>query len=287
MKIDLWHVIPSRIALGIIVVLGLAARPVWAGFGDWFHLGSSHESLEPAVAQKRVGEYLRGVLGIKNWRVSNGRNDLTSRERRNLDSHVLSRLDRTQALAVVDVKTAGGVSGIGMLAAAKLDSGAFDPSAGYIAYISLLTDKVFPADADRALSLMTNVVPESSLFGFSPEGGPIWKVTDKYLGKLPGDPTAQFSGADSAADDAIIPAYQVHPNERSPDSDEIPAWVIRGTTDFIWRGSKPLELGVLVTLDRRPGTTKCRLTHVTSIGDRGKQLFAGGIRASAKDKEEE
>jgi hypothetical protein len=69
--------------------------------------------------------------------------------------------------------------------------------------------------------------------------------------------------------------------------EDIPAWVVRGWTDLVWKDlPKPLDMGVLIALTRERGGKSSRLSHVTGVGSISKGLFHGGIRLNKEDEEE-
>lgn len=273
-----------RIPALILATTFLAAAPVRAGLFDMIKLPTGRAAIPAEAATQRVNEYLRDVLGVQDFKVTNGRGDFTGAEKKALDRHLTSRLDRAGQIVIADV---AGPRGKGVLVIAGGDlASPLDPKKGYLAYLSLDTDLVFPEDADRALSLMAHVIGEPALFGFAPEGGPLWKVTERYLsrgyapgGGMPGQ-AGQFTSSDGA-----VEAYAIRKDEPSPEQDEIPAWVVRGLHDLAWKKEKPLEMGVLIALTRRPGTRVCRLTHVTGVGTLGKTLFKDFKRLATETEE--
>jgi len=263
----------------IVVIAGLvcATAPVQSGVLEWFRLPSRRTVGSPDTAQSQMKKYLARVLKIEDLQVSGRKSALTSAERRALDSHVLSRIDRCPEAVIVDL-SGRATKGIGVLGGSNLTKGEFSPAKGYVGYVSLVTSEPFPTEADQALNLVTKVVGESGLFGLSPEAGPVWKHVEQCIvGQVPGlDGAAQLSANQTAA--RTLPAES--------DPEEIPAWSVRGLGELIWKGEpKPLEMGVLVALTRERGGKACRVTHVTGVGQPSKGLFSGAIRLN-KDEEE-
>jgi hypothetical protein len=259
----------------------LFAVPAHAGLFDFISLPGGKSDVSADVAAKRVREYAKDVLGLKGFQITEPRGELTSAEKKTLDRHLTSRIDRAKHVAVANVSSPQG-KGILVIGATNLTEDAWDPTKGYMAYLSMDTELVFPADADRALSLVVHLVGEPPLFGFAPEGGPLWKVTERYLSSRGlGNPTGGPGGAGQFA--GGTPEYQVQSGETAPEADEIPAWVVRGLHDLKWKGGKATEMGLLVALTRRPNTGLCRLTHVTGIGTLGKTLFKDAQRLKGND----
>jgi hypothetical protein len=258
--------------VAVPLVLSLLASSASAGVRDWLSM-SSREKVSPEVAQKRAQQYLSEVMKFDGFTVEGGKSEFTATERKALDKHVLSRLERASSIYVVRVEHKGAK---GLLAIAGVDAKNedFDPRAGYLAYLSLETGLVFPDEADRAHQIMAHLIGEPALLGFGPEAGPLWKSNDVI--SLRGYSAGPMGGGNGQAQFTDTSGYHPIPNEASPDADEIPAWVIRGLHDLP---------GILAALTRKPGSNHCRLTHVTGIGSLGKALFKDGHRL-AKETEE-
>lgn len=268
-----------------------AGVPSEAGIKDWFRFSGRAATVPAPVAEARVKEYLANVLKLDGLEVTSGRSEIGARERKHLDSHILSRVEKAPELAVVEV-SGKRFKGVGILGGHRLQSKNWDPVRGYVAYLSLVTPNPFPGDADTALSLLAHVLGEPALFGFSCEAGPIWAQTERYLASYhvpaaAGDGVAQFSGSSGIA------PYKAR-SDGAPDHDEIPAWVVRGLGDLIWRpgaaapskdAAKPAEMGVLLAITREGSSRACRITHVTGVGKLGQSLFAGGHRLTKDDEE--
>ena len=254
------------------------AVPARAGLFDFFHLPSSQPDVAAAVAEARAKEYLEEVLGLKSLTIKDGHGAPTADELKSMDSHITSRMQRAPAMITAKL-SAEGVTGIVVLAGPGVNDKEWDPSKGYLGCVQLDTGLVFPSDADRAYSLAVKVLGERALFNFAPEAGPVWKVTERYLqagataGGMPGAGAAQL-----AADDGSAVPYQVEAGEKAPEADEVPAWVVRGLTDLKYRKQKAQEIGLLMSLTRRPASTCVRATHVTGLGPIGKALFKDAQR---------
>lgn len=274
------HVFPL---LAVPLVCSLLVPPATAGVRDWLSM-SSRDKVSPEAAQKRAHQYLTEVMKFDGFTVEGGKSEFTAAERKALDKHVLSRLERANAIHVVRVEHKG-AKGVLAIAGTDAKSEEFDPRAGYLAYLSLETGLVFPDEADRAHQIMSHLIGEPALLGFGPEAGPLWKSND--IISLRGYSAGPMGGGNGQAQFSDTSGYQPIPNEASPDADEIPAWVIRGLHDFPAKDAKdkPVEMGILAALTRKPGTNHCRLTHVTGIGTLGKALFKDGHRL-AKETEE-
>ena len=261
------------------VCLALVATPADAGIRDLFRFNTS--TVPADVAEKRVRAYLDDVVRIPGLKVADGHGSPTSAEMKGLDSHITSRTDRAPEMVTARV-TGKDVSGVVIVAGPGVTRPGWAPAKGYLAYLSLDSKLVFPEDADRAQALVSHLIGEPALFGFAPEAGPLWRVTERYLTKnysaMPGD-GARFADSEGPG------PYQVREGERSPDEEEIPAWVVRGIGDLPGKHDKPVEMGLLLALTRRPGTSFVRLTHVTGVGSLGKALFKDAQRAK-KDGDE-
>jgi hypothetical protein len=272
-------------ALAFVSMLSLIPAPSHAGLRDWLSLPSTRDKVSPELAQKRAQQYLTQIMQFDGFTVEGGKADFSPQERKNLDRHVLTRIDRATSLSVVRVERKD-VKGVLAIAGVDPKAEAFDPHAGYLAYLSLETGLVFPDEADRAHQIMAHLIGEPAMLGFGPEAGPLWKSSD--IVSLRGyQPVAGQAGGNGQAQFNDTSGYQPIAGEKAPDEEEIPAWVIRGLHDLPRPDAKdkPSELGILAALTRRPGTSACRLTHVTGVGSLGKALFKDGHRL-AKETEE-
>ena len=269
----------KTLAVTAAAFLVFGAGPVRAGLMDWWKATTQRGVVPPDKAQNQVKRYLERVLKREDFKVSQGRSILAAADRKTLDGHVVSRLDRFPEMAVADV-TSRGTTGLAVLAGHGLAKGGWDPAKGYVAYVSLAVEAPFPVEADRALELTAQLVGEPAMFGFSVEAGPLWKESENYLvGALSGaEGAAQFAGGDAASDEGHGSGH---------DLDDIPAWVVRGWTELVWKGCpKPLEMGTLFALTRERNPKRCRLMHVTGVGNVAKGLFTGAIRLNKEDEEE-
>ena len=262
----------------VSALLVLSALPAQAGLLDYFRLPSSQPSVEPAVAEARVKQYLDDVLGVKKLTVKNGHGPMTGAETRGLDSHITSRMGRAPAMVTAQVESEG-ITGIVAIAGPNVNGAGWDPTQGFLAYVQLDTALVFPSEADRAFSLAAHVMGEKALFGFAPEAGPLWKVTERYLQQSAAAPMGGI-GQLNAGDP--VP-YSAQSGESSPSDDDIPSWVVRGLTDVKWKKAKATEMGLLIALTRRPASTCVRMTHVAGIGPLGKPLFKDAHRLTESE----
>lgn len=260
-------------AIALALALSCTA-PATAGLLDYFRLPASQPEVPANVAEARVKEYLTSVLGLKKVEVKHGHGPMTAAEEKALDPHIVSRLKKgaTMVTAEVDVE---GIPGLAVIAGRDANAAVWDPTKGFLGYVQLDTTLVFPSEADRAFSLTVHVIGEPALFGFAPEAGPMWKVTERYLQQNASAPMGGGMGQLNAGDP--VP-YVAQSGETAPESDEIPAWVVRGLTDLKWKKQKPVEMGLLVGLTRRPASTCVRLTHVAGTGPLGKQLWKDAHR---------
>jgi hypothetical protein len=281
----------------VFALLALAgAPPVRAGLWNWFGLGQRRPRAEPQEAQARVSQYLTELLQRPGFQVSRGRSEMTREDRKALDSHFLSRLERTPEMVIASLAApAARATGFAVVAGPGVVRSGVDPVRGYLGFVVMFTDAPFPAEADRALSLAAHVLGEPALFGFAPEAGPLWPELEPYLsrnGAFPGEGVAQFAGGASGTapgtDEPRVAPYRAVSGERSPGSDEVPAWVVRGATEMNWRRhAKPLEMGVMLVLLRRPGAPKgTQIIHVTGVGKLSRGLFKDAIRHSKKTDDE-
>lgn len=272
--------------LVVPLVVSLLSAPGFAGVRDWLSM-SSRDKVSPELAQRRAQQYLIEVLKFDGFTVEGGRSDFSPQERKSLDKHVLSRIDRAGSVYVTRVEHKG-VKGVFAVAGTGAKNEEFDPRVGYLAYLSLDTGLVFPDEADRAHQIMSHLIGEPALLGFAPEAGPLWKSND--IISLRGYSAGPMGGGGAGNGQAQFndtSGYQPIAGETSPDADEIPAWVIRGLHDFPAKDpkDKPAEMGILAALTRRPGGNSCRLTHVTGIGSLGKALFKDGHRLARETEE--
>lgn len=269
--------------IAILTLLVLSAVPAHAGLFDYFRLPTSQKEVEPAVADARVKQYLEDLLGIKKFTIKGGHGPLTAAETKALDAHITSRMTRAPSMVTARIE-AEGLTGTCVIAGPDVASPGWDPTKGFLAYVQLDTALVFPSEADRAYSLAAHVLGEQALFGFAPEAGPMWKVTERYLQQnaaAGGGPMGGGMGQLNAGDP--IP-YAVQSGESAPAADDIPAWAVRGLHDLKWKGAKkPVEMGLLIALTRRPASTVVRLTHVAGIGPLGKALFKDAHRLHTDD----
>lgn len=262
-------------AIALALALTCSA-PATAGLLDYFRLPASQPDVAAPVAEARVRQYLTEVLGLKKVEVKNGHGPLTAAELKTLDSHITSRITKGAAMVTAQVDVEG-IQGIAVIAGKDVASESWDPRVGFLAYVQLDTTLVFPSEADRAYSLAVHVVGEPALFGFAPEAGPMWKVTERYLQQNASAPMGGGGGMGQLNAGDPIP-YVAQSGEEAPPADDIPAWVVRGLTDLKWKKEKPVEMGLLVGLTRRPQSTCVRLTHVAGVGGLGKQLWKDAHR---------
>ena len=268
-----------------VALLCAAALPAPAGPLDWLS-SKFHKQIPGGIAEARLRTYLKTVVENPELKVTHGRSELSAAEKKRLDPKILERIASVSDVVIADLVGPTG-SGIIMLASKDIGKPEWDPATEFLGYLVMASDAVFPADADRAQALCGHLIGDPALHNLSPEAGPVWQKKEAPGGGGRGGGGGgrggggggmggrggRFSGAESFAGED---GYQAKAGEVSPDEDEIPAWVARGTATIpLGQNRKPTKVGLLIALVRGAGNHGVQVIHVVGSGAVGKPIFRG------------